>query len=76
MRRSCRERSTVEATDGNLERVGDAFFDDRSWIVRDLIVDSGDGLLDRRPRIGPPYSTSLLRPSRHSVAWLPFSAGC
>ena len=47
------KRFTVAATDGNLGRVGDVYFDDRSWSVRYLAVDAGNGLPDRRVLVSP-----------------------
>jgi len=41
-------RLTIAAADGNLGRVGDVYFEDRSWSVRYLVVDAGDRLPGRR----------------------------
>ena len=46
-------RFTIAATDGNLGRVGDVCFDDRSWSVRYLVVDAGNGLPGRRVLVAP-----------------------
>ena len=46
-------RFTIAATDGNLGRVGDVYFDDRSWAVRYLVVDTGNWLPGRRVLVSP-----------------------
>jgi len=46
-------RLTIAATDGNLGRVGDLYFDDRSWAVRYLAVDAGTWLPGRRVLVSP-----------------------
>ena len=46
-------RFTIAATDGDLGRVGDVYFDDRSWDVRYLAVDAGDWLSGRRVLVSP-----------------------
>ena len=38
------KRLAIAATDGNLGRVSDLYFDDRSWAVRYLVVDAGPWL--------------------------------
>ena len=44
---------TVHATDGELGTVKDLYFDDESWAVRYLIVDTGKWLSGRRVLISP-----------------------
>jgi sporulation protein YlmC with PRC-barrel domain len=46
-------RFSVAATDGNLGSVGDVYFDDRSWSVRYLAVDAGNGEPGRRVLVSP-----------------------
>ena len=46
-------RLTIAATDGNLGRVGDLYFDDRSWAVRYLVVDASNWLPGRRVLVSP-----------------------
>jgi sporulation protein YlmC with PRC-barrel domain len=46
-------RFTIAATDGNLGRVGDLYFDDRSWAVRYLVVNAGNWLPGRRVLVSP-----------------------
>ena len=46
-------RFTIAATDGNLGRVGDVCFDDRSWSVRYLVVDVDNGLPGCRVLVSP-----------------------
>jgi hypothetical protein len=43
----------IEAKDGELGRAKDFLFDDRSWAVRYLVVDTGEWLLDRQVLISP-----------------------
>jgi sporulation protein YlmC with PRC-barrel domain len=46
-------RFSIAATDGNLGRVGDVYFDDRNWSVRYLVVDAGNWLPGRRVLVSP-----------------------
>jgi len=43
----------IEASDGELGRAKDFLFDDHSWIVRYLVVDTGGWLQDRQVLISP-----------------------
>ncbi len=43
----------IRATDGEIGRVVDALFDDRDWIVRDLVVDTGGWLGGREVLVSP-----------------------
>lgn len=43
----------IEASDGNLGRAKDFLFDDHSWVVRYLVVDTGGWLIDRLVLISP-----------------------
>jgi uncharacterized protein YrrD len=45
--------STVSATDGVVGRVKDFYFDDEAWIVRYLVVETGDWLSSRKVLISP-----------------------
>lgn len=45
--------STVTATDGSIGQVKAAFFDDQSWAIRYLVVDTGTWLLAREVLISP-----------------------
>ncbi len=45
--------ATVTATDGLIGHVKSAFFDDRSWVIRYLVVDAGSWLEDRKVLISP-----------------------
>ena len=45
--------STVTATDGLIGHAGAAFFDDRSWTIRYLVVDTGSWLAGRKVLISP-----------------------
>jgi len=55
------EGYTVSATDGELGSVEDLFLDDRRWVVRYLVVNTG-GFLDRRDVLGtaPFFVVSLM----------------
>lgn len=44
---------SVEATDGPVGRVRDAYFDDEAWTIRFLVVDTGTWLKGRRVLISP-----------------------
>jgi hypothetical protein len=50
---------TIGATDGEIGHVTDFFFDDASWVVRYLVVDTGSWLTSRKVLISP---YSLMRP--------------
>ena len=43
----------IEATDGNIGHVHSFLFDDQSWAVRYLVVDTGNWLPDRKVLIPP-----------------------
>ncbi len=45
--------SRVTAKDGDIGQVHDAFFDDRSWAIRYLVVDTGSWLNERKVLISP-----------------------
>jgi sporulation protein YlmC with PRC-barrel domain len=60
-------RFTIAATDGNLGRVGDVYFDDRSWSVRYLAVDAGNGVPGRRVLV-PPIAVRSSAPTTLRVA--------
>jgi uncharacterized protein YrrD len=44
---------TIGATDGEIGHVADSFFDDESWVIRYLVVESGSWLLSRKVLISP-----------------------
>jgi sporulation protein YlmC with PRC-barrel domain len=46
-------RYTIGATDGDLGSVRDVYFDDGTWTVRYLVVDTGDWLPGRRILVSP-----------------------
>ena len=46
-------RFTVAATDGNVGRLSDVYFDDRNWSVRYLAVEIGNGLPGCRELVSP-----------------------
>lgn len=43
----------IEATDGDVGRVKDCYFDDQSWTVRYLVVETGNWLASRKVLISP-----------------------
>jgi len=43
----------IRATDGDLGHVKDVYFDDRQWVVRYLIVETGSWLASRKVLISP-----------------------
>ncbi|HLS80055.1 MAG TPA: PRC-barrel domain-containing protein [Steroidobacter sp.] len=47
------KRMTIGATDGEIGKVRDAFFDDHHWAVRYLVVDTGGWLSGRKVLITP-----------------------
>jgi sporulation protein YlmC with PRC-barrel domain len=49
----------IAATDGTIGTVGDFLFDDRDWLVRWLVVDSGDWLSGRKVLLPPSALGSL-----------------
>ena len=58
---------SVKATDGSIGTVSDLLFDDASWTVRWLVVETGSWLLDRRvllpvSALGPPDSAARTVP--------------
>ena len=44
---------TIEAIDGDIGSVQDLYFDDRTWTVRYLVVDTGTWLPGRQVLISP-----------------------
>jgi hypothetical protein len=50
----------IEASDGRIGTVSDFLFDDRTWKVRWLVVDTGTWLTGRKALVHP-YRTSRLR---------------
>ncbi|MGH8795479.1 MAG: PRC-barrel domain-containing protein, partial [Caldimonas sp.] len=49
--------STINATDGEIGHVDEAFFDDEAWAVRYLVVDTGSWMTSRKVLISP-YSVA------------------
>ena len=47
------EHYAIGATDGDIGRVKDFYFDDDSWVVRYLVVDTGSWLAGRSVLISP-----------------------
>jgi hypothetical protein len=44
---------TIRATDGDIGRVKDFYFDDEAWVIRYLVVESGSWLSSRKVLISP-----------------------
>jgi hypothetical protein len=44
---------TIQAIDGNIGHVKDFYFDDKTWMIRFLVIDTGDWLSGRKVLISP-----------------------
>lgn len=58
--------SPLEATDGEIGKVKDLFFDDDTWLVRYLVIDTG-GWLNRREVLIAPVSLTGIDPVNRTV---------
>ena len=47
------EDCTIGATDGAIGKVEDCYFDDEAWVIRYLVVDTGEWLSSRKVLISP-----------------------
>jgi hypothetical protein len=47
------EDCAIHATDGNIGQVKDLYFDDKAWVIRYLVVDTGSWLSSRKVLISP-----------------------
>ena len=47
------EGYAIHATDGNIGHVTDLYFDDEAWVIRYLVVDTGNWLSSRKVLISP-----------------------
>src|SRR5512135_669019 len=45
--------NTIVATDGDIGKVDDFYFDEESWTIRYLVADTGDWLLRRKVLLSP-----------------------
>ena len=45
--------NTIVATDGDIGKVADFYFDDKSWTIRYLVADTGNWLLGRQVLLSP-----------------------
>jgi len=43
----------IGATDGDIGKLDDFYFDDESWTIRYLVAETGNWLLDRKVLISP-----------------------
>jgi PRC-barrel domain len=57
----------IEATDGQIGSVDDFLFDDKTWQVRWLVVDTGGWLSGRQVLVHP----SAIGPAQLGARWLP-----
>jgi hypothetical protein len=48
------QKCTIRATDGDIGSVEDVYFDDHSWTVRYLVLDTGGWLSGRKVLVSPP----------------------
>lgn len=53
------EKFTVHASDGDVGKVRDAFFDDERWVVRYLVIETGGWLMGRDVLLSPIAVTRL-----------------
>ncbi len=60
-------RYTIAASDGDIGRIDDVYFDDQSWTVRHLVVDTGAWLTGRRVLI-PPRAIDRIDAGQERVA--------
>ncbi|MEA3085263.1 MAG: hypothetical protein QOC89_2960 [Paraburkholderia sp.] len=58
--------STVSAVDGDIGSVSQAYFDDESWGVRNLVVETGNWLNERQVLVSP-YSVKHADPGSEIV---------
>jgi sporulation protein YlmC with PRC-barrel domain len=56
---SALQEYSIRATDGMIGTVADVLFDDRSWKIRWLVVDTGNWLPGRKVLIAPPFFSTL-----------------
>src|ERR1044071_16539 len=45
--------SAIVATDGDIGKLDDFYFDDKSWTIRYLVADTGNWLLGRKVLLSP-----------------------
>lgn len=45
--------ATIDATDGDIGKVSDFYFDDEQWVVRYLVVETGSWLVSRKVLVTP-----------------------
>lgn len=57
---------TICASDGDIGRVGQVYFDDKAWGIRYLVVDTGDWLRDRQVLVSP-YSVERVDAATNQV---------
>jgi len=57
----------IEASDGAIGKITDIYFDDQSWTVRYLVIDTGSGFAKRKVLISP-ISVSRIDWDNHTIA--------
>ena len=62
--------SKIAATDGDIGHLTDAYFDDDAWVIRYLVVDTGDWMPGREVLISPYAVTQPLGRGKHIVTTL------
>lgn len=61
---------SIRATDGEIGQVQDFYFDDQEWIIRYVVVDTGDWLTGRRVLLSPAAFTQLDRTAQSLLVLL------
>ena len=61
--------ATIGATDGDIGTVEDVYFDDLSWTVRYLVVDTGTWLSDRKVLLSPASLREFSPEGLYASAW-------
>ncbi len=59
----------IEASDGEIGKISDIYFDDRSWAVRYLVIETGGWFAGRNVLISP-LSVSRIDWDHHTIAIL------
>ena len=57
----------IEASDGEIGKITDIYFDDRSWAVRYLVIETGSWFAERKVLISP-ISVSRIDWDNHTIA--------
>ena len=57
---------TIRASDGDIGEIYDVYFDDESWSVRYVVVETGNWLFNRRVLLSPSAFERSIRRTRFS----------